>query len=113
MIVELRDFLPYWCLEIGCTSEELLSGEDCSDGEAEQNKKRSQNKRRMNLLQWFSAFEAYALAADLTWQWSLASAMDYKCICSEVAARAGVSSGNNQQRRHYLAIIYDQIATDE
>ena len=106
VMVDLRDYLPFWCEELGSRSEDAsLEGSDGDDDQKKKDAKAKPKRRRLNVLQWFAAFEAYALAADFTKQWSFASAMAHKRIRSEVAARSEVS-----KRRHYLAIFYDQVA---
>ena len=106
--VDLKDFLPYWCEETktsgsrGSLEEEMREANEADDDKP---KPKAESKRRLNLLQWFVAFEQYAIAADVCKQWSFSSAMAHKRVCCEAGARAAKTN-----KRHYVAIIYDQLA---
>ena len=110
MNVDLRKFLPSW-------SDELASPGD-SEEEDESSKSlqdlanalgaKPKEKRRLNLLQWGLAFDKYALAAAATKQLPYSSAMAHKEVCLQVALRAQL-----QHRRHFLAVLYDEVCRKE
>ena len=66
--VDLKDFLLYWCEETktsgsrGSLEEEMREANEADDDKP---KPKAESKRRLNLLQWFVAFEQYAIAADV------------------------------------------------
>ena len=113
VFVEIRKFVPYWCAE-------LLDLND-SDDEGQTSKEikdlaralgaQSKAPRPLNLLQWQAGFDRYAIAAVATGQLSLCATMAHKDICMQVAARAkGKVDARGEARRHWLAIVYDELA---
>ena len=63
-----------------------------------------ETKSRLNFKQWIIAFHRYAMAAQALGQWTYAASMSHFDNCMRVA-----SDGQLENRRDYLAIIYDSL----
>ena len=101
--VGLRQFLPQWAVE--------QKGDDSSDDKSAHAKvlhdiakalvgSDEPKCRTMRFHLWSVAFDKYALAADVSQQMPLASALCHKDICSQVAMQAHLKG-----RRHLLGVF--------
>jgi hypothetical protein len=102
---KLEKFLPSWCDNFAGTTDEH---DDSTETVLEMRKAlgfKQKIKKSLNLLQWITAFDAYAISAAALDQWCYTSALTHRSNCIRIAYNS-----LREKRRHSLAVFYDELA---